>query len=106
MDSAYLVYCTCPNTAIATEIGHALVAQRLAACVNVLPNVISIYAWDNKIEQDEEVLLLIKTTRGAFVALQERIKVIHPYELPEIIAVTIADGLPDYLTWIAEATGL
>ena len=102
--SAVLVFCTCPDEAAAERIANALVEERHAACVNRLPGVASTYRWKGKICRDNECLLLIKTTIERFDVLSERIVALHPYELPEIIAVDIARGLPAYLGWIASET--
>lgn len=95
-----VVYCTCPDSDSAERIARALVAEQLAACVNLLPGVASIYRWKGKIEHDNEVLLLIKTRCALLPRVIGSIRPQHPYELPEIIAVPITDGLPDYLRWI------
>jgi periplasmic divalent cation tolerance protein len=102
--SAILVFCTCPDQAVAERIADALVEERLAACVNRLAGVASTYRWKNEVHHDRECLLLIKTTIERFAALRERIVALHPYELPEVIAVDVARGLPSYLDWIAAET--
>jgi periplasmic divalent cation tolerance protein len=102
--SAILVLCTCPDAAAADRIATALVDERLAACVNRLAAVVSTYRWQGAVCRDEEILLLIKTTSERFDALRERIVALHPYELPEVIAVDIARGQPAYLDWIARET--
>ena len=102
--SAILVFCTCPDEASATRIATALVEERLAACVNRIPGVESTYHWQEKICRDAEQLLLIKTVRERFDALRERILALHPYELPEVIAVGIMDGSAAYLEWITAQT--
>lgn len=94
--------CTCPDAASARRIATALVEQRLAACVNLLPGVHSVYRWHDAVEHADEVLLLVKTTRAALPALQARLRALHPYELPELLAVECAGGLPAYLGWIAD----
>jgi periplasmic divalent cation tolerance protein len=99
-----IVLCTCPDEAAAERIATALVEERLAACVNRIPHIASIYRWQGKVCRDTEYLLLIKTTRERFEALRERIVALHPYELPEVIAVDIASGLAPYLAWIESAT--
>jgi periplasmic divalent cation tolerance protein len=81
------------------------VDERLAACVNLLPGVRSVYRWQGAVEEAGEILLLIKTTRTALPALQARLVALHPYELPELLAVEAADGLPAYLAWIADNAG-
>ncbi|HET7065704.1 MAG TPA: divalent-cation tolerance protein CutA [Rudaea sp.] len=102
--SAILVLCTCPDESVAERIAAALVEERLAACVNRLPAVASTYRWKGEVHRDSECLLLIKTTNERFDALRERIVALHPYELPEVIAVDVARGLPPYLAWIATET--
>ncbi|EOJ3025316.1 divalent-cation tolerance protein CutA, partial [Klebsiella pneumoniae] len=77
------------------------VAERLAACVNLLPGLRSVYRWQRKVEAAAEVLLLVKTSAEAYPALQERLRQLHPYELPELLAVEAASGLPEYLQWLA-----
>jgi periplasmic divalent cation tolerance protein len=104
MSAAVLVFCTCPDELSAERIATALVEERLAACVNRLPGVVSTYHWKGEVHRDAEMLLLIKTTRERFGALRDRIVTLHPYELPEVIAVDIASGLPAYLAWIESAT--
>ena len=102
--SAILVLCTCPDEAAADRIAGALVEERLAACVNRLAGVVSTYRWEGEVRRGNESLLLIKTTVERFAALRERIVALHPYELPEVIAVDVARGLPPYLDWIAAET--
>ncbi|HHN5180823.1 TPA: divalent-cation tolerance protein CutA, partial [Klebsiella pneumoniae] len=85
----------------AERIATALVAERLAACVNLLPGLRSVYRWQRKVEAAAEVLLLVKTSAEAYPALQERLRQLHPYELPELLAVEAASGLPEYLQWLA-----
>ncbi len=101
---ALLVFCTVPDPDVGEEIGQRLVADRLAACVNIVAGLTSIYEWQGKIERDHEHLLLIKTTRVRFPALEAAIKAQHPYELPEIIAVPIDAASPEYLRWIIDST--
>ncbi len=95
-----LVFCTCENQPQGMQIGEALVRERLAACVNILPPIQSIYRWEGNIETAEEVLLLIKTTRDRFPALRDRIQQLHSYDTPEIIAIPITDGSEKYLAWL------
>ena len=104
MTGAIVVFCTCPEEASAERIATALVEERLAACVNRVPGIASTYRWQGKVCRDSEHLLVIKTTRERFDALRERIVALHPYELPELIAVDIALGSAPYLDWIARAT--
>jgi len=102
--TALLCYCTCPDADTAGRIASALVEERLAACVNILPGMRSIYRWQGQVETADEVLLLIKTSREAYPALQNRLRDLHPYELPELLAVEPALGLPGYLQWLADET--
>jgi periplasmic divalent cation tolerance protein len=102
MTDAMVILCTCTNDEEALRLSETLVEQCLAACVNVLPPVRSIYRWQGGIERSEEVLLLIKTTKSRFPALRQRIVELHSYETPEILAVPAVDGLDKYLTWLRE----
>jgi periplasmic divalent cation tolerance protein len=102
--SALIVFCTCPDEAVADRIALCLIEERLAACVNRLPGVISTYRWQGTVQRDTEVQLLIKTSRERFDALRDRILALHPYELPEVVAVDIALGSEPYLAWIASET--
>lgn len=99
-----IVYCTCPDAASADALAQALVSERLAACVNVLPGVRSTYRWQGKVDTSDEVLLLIKTTQGRLDALSARVQALHPHELPEVLAVEAHGGLAPYLDWVAEQT--
>ena len=99
-----LAYCTCPDVASAEAIARTLVTERLAACVSRLPGVQSTYRWQGAIEQAEEVLLLIKTTADRLDSMIARLQVLHPYELPEVVAVEVRAGLPAYLDWVATET--
>jgi len=101
-DTVVACLCTCPDQDSARRIAAALVEDRLAACVNLLPGVHSVYRWHDAVEHADEVLLLVKTTRAALPALQSRLLALHPYELPELFAVECAGGLPAYLGWIAD----
>jgi periplasmic divalent cation tolerance protein len=96
--------CTCPDAVVGGHIADALVGEGLAACVNVLPGVTSIYEWKGEIQRDTEVLLLIKTVRARLPELTDRVRELHPYELPEIIALPVRGGLPDYLQWVITCT--
>ena len=103
-DSAKLVLTNCPNTEVAQAIARALVSEHLAACVNVLAPCRSFYEWQGKLCEDEEVPVLIKTSAARYAALEARVRELHPYELPELIAVDITAGLPAYLGWVAAQT--
>jgi periplasmic divalent cation tolerance protein len=95
-----LILCTCPSAEVAETIASQLVEYRLAACVNILPGVRSVYQWEGKIETAQEQLLLIKSPQDHFEAIELLIKTQHPYQLPEIIAIPIARGSDEYLQWI------
>jgi periplasmic divalent cation tolerance protein len=98
-----IVLSTFPNTDTARHIATALVEERLAACVNLCPAVQSIYRWQGQVESAEEVLAIIKTTRSAYGALEERLKTLHPYDVPEIIALPVERGLESYVKWLGES---
>lgn len=100
-----VVYCSCPNQEVASQLAETLVTRQLAACVNIIPGVQSVYQWQGKLQQDAEVLMMIKTRSDCFEALQALVIEQHPYELPEIIAVPLTQGLPAYLGWIDSSTG-
>ena len=101
---ALLVIANCPDEACANRIALAVVEAGLAACVNLLPRVQSVYRWLGAIESASEVPLLIKTTAGRYTELEAAIHALHPYDVPEIIALPIAQGLPAYLDWLAAET--
>jgi periplasmic divalent cation tolerance protein len=98
--SYQLVLSTCPDLAVAERVAEALVGERLAACVNIVPIAKSIYIWKGKVESAAEHLLIMKTRRRDYRALERRLRALHPYELPEVIAIPIEAGLADYLAWI------
>jgi periplasmic divalent cation tolerance protein len=100
-----LILCTCPSQDEADALATALLEERLAACVNRLPGIKSMYRWEGRVTHDDEILLLIKTTADLFERLENTIKKLHPYETPEIIAVPIVAGSADYLRWIEASTG-
>ncbi len=99
-----LVLTNLPDAEAARKLADHLVGQRLAACVNILAPCRSVYRWQGKVEDAEEVPLLIKTTAARYAELEAAIRAQHPYELPEIVAVPISHGLPGYLAWVAAAT--
>ncbi|WP_374244638.1 divalent-cation tolerance protein CutA [Zoogloea sp.] len=99
-----LVLTNLPDADSARQIARQLVEQRLAACVNILPACTSVYRWNDAIESAAEVPLLIKTTLARYPALQAALTELHPYELPEIIAVPLHEGLPAYLAWVDTET--
>ena len=98
--TAIIALCTCPDQQSGDRIATALVEERLAACVNRVAGVVSIYRWEGKLCRDEEQLLIVKTTRERFDALRERIVALHPYELPEVIALDVTAAHAPYLAWI------
>lgn len=99
-----LVLTNFPDDTSARKLAKILVDHRLAACINILQRCTSIYRWQDLIETTSEVPVLIKTTRQRYQAVEQTIKSLHPYELPEIIAVPLDSGLPAYLQWIAHET--
>ena len=99
-----LVITNLPDRAIAERIAEALVEEGAAACVNILTACTSIYRWQGKLEHANEVPLLIKTTRASYPRLQNTLRKLHPYELPEIIALPVSAGLPEYLNWVVQET--
>jgi periplasmic divalent cation tolerance protein len=103
MDSL-LVFSNLPDRAAALALAGKLVERRLAACVNVLAECASVYRWQGRIETAAEVPVLIKTSAERYPALEQALRELHPYELPEIVAVPIRGGLPGYLQWIADET--
>lgn len=103
-DPLLLCFCACPDPGTAQTLARTLVEERLAACVSLLPGATSIYRWEGRIEQAEEVQLLIKTRAERLPALIARVRALHPYAVPELIAFEAVGGLPDYLHWAAEAT--
>ena len=98
-----LVISTFPDAELARSVSRQLVEQRLAACANIGGRVQSIYHWQGKIEEGEETLVFFKTTTARFEEFQRVLRSLHPYEVPEIVAVRIADGLPAYLQWVEES---
>jgi periplasmic divalent cation tolerance protein len=102
MENTFVVLVTAPSTDVGRDIARALLDGKLAACVNIVPSITSLHTWKGELCVDEEVLLIIKTTTPAFDALTSAVKDIHPYDVPEIIALPLAVGSRDYLEWIHE----
>jgi len=102
--SALLVLTNLPDRGAAEKLADILVAQRVAACVNILAPCRSVYRWQDAVQHDEEHPVLIKTTQARYGELERAIRAAHPYELPEIIAVPVERGLPAYLDWVAAET--
>jgi periplasmic divalent cation tolerance protein len=103
-EAALLILCNAPDAATAGRIARSLVERRLAACVNVMPACQSVYRWQGQIEEASEVPLMIKTSAARYAAVEAAIRELHPYEVPEIIALPIAAGLPAYLDWLNQET--
>jgi len=105
MTDKIIVFVTCESKEQAETIAQTVVSGKLAACVNVVPGIRSCYIWDRKLTWSDEVLLLIKTTRGRFDQLQDCIKALHSYSVPEIVGVTIDDAFQKYMDWIDSCVG-
>ena len=100
-----VVLCTCSSMEEGRRIARLLVEGRLAACVNIVPGVESVYRWQDAVETAQETLLVIKTTEGAFPALRARIRETHGYDVPEVLAIPVVDGSAQYLRWLGEQVG-
>lgn len=100
-----VVFITAPNEDEAARIARALVDSRIAGCVNIIKNIRSIYSWQGKIEDESEVLMVVKTQKNLFEPLSRKVKELHSYSVPEIIAVPIIEGSEDYIRWLHEVTG-
>ena len=100
-----LVLITASGEEEAVKIAHSLVENRLAGCVNIIRNIRSIYRWKEKVEDDTEVLMIAKTKQSLFDPLMNKVKELHSYAVPEIIAIPVAEGSEDYLDWLNEVTG-
>ncbi len=98
-----LALSTFPDAETARRISNQLVTEKFAACANILPGVGSIYRWKGKIEIGAETLVVFKLSKDREAAFQEKLRSLHPYEVPEIVFVPVASGLPDYLRWVAES---
>jgi periplasmic divalent cation tolerance protein len=105
MTDKKLVLTTASSSDEARNIARALVERRLAACVNILPQIESVYRWKGEVEEAQEWLLIIKTTAAGFERVRDVIRELHSYELPECVCVSIEDGGPEYLEWIGESVG-
>jgi periplasmic divalent cation tolerance protein len=100
-----VVFITASNEDEAAKIARALVETRLAGCVNIIKDIRSIYSWQGKIEDEAEVLMIAKTRKPLFDSLMKKVKELHSYTVPEIIAIPIVEGSEDYLRWLKEVTG-
>ena len=99
------VLATAPDDATASALADALVREGLAACVSLVPGVVSVYRWQGEVRRDAEVLLVMKTSAARVAALCERLVFLHPYEVPEVLSLAVDDGHPPYLAWVREETG-
>jgi len=104
MPQILIVFTNCPDEASANTIALALVEAKVAACVNILPRAQSVYCWQGSVESATEIPLFIKSTAANYLALEKIIRQHHPYDVPEIIALPVAHGLPAYLNWVAAET--
>ncbi len=102
--SYVLVFITVPSAEVGQDIGTLLVDEKLAACVNIVPGISSIYCWQEAIQQDDELLLIAKTRSTLFERLATTVKRVHPYDVPEVIALPILAGSNEYLAWIDSVT--
>jgi len=105
VEKILLALSTFPDTEIARRISNELVSERFAACANILPSVESIYRWKEKIELGNETLVFFKVSEDRQSAFQDKLRSLHPYDVPEIIFVSVAGGLPEYLRWVSENCG-
>ena len=104
MTDIRMVLCTAPDKETAQKIARTLVEQKLAACVNLLSPCESVYRWEDRLETATEIPMMIKTTAAAVARLSEAIIALHPYDVPEILALPAVDGLPAYLNWVRTST--
>ena len=104
MKSILVVFCTCPDEKTARALAAGLLEEKLAACVNVLPGIRSIYRWQDEVKDDSEVLMVVKTTQPNLERLTQWLEHHHPYDLPEVIALPVSGGSPGYLDWVAQET--
>jgi periplasmic divalent cation tolerance protein len=96
---------TAPDAGSAETMARTLVEEGLAACVNVIPGLVSVYRWKGEVQRDEEALMILKTTESRVAALRERVVQLHPYEVPEVLVLSVVDGHEAYLGWVREAVG-
>lgn len=100
-----VVFITAPSEDEAVKIGRTLVEEKIAGCVNIIKGIRSVYSWQGKIEDEQEVLMIIKTKRELFDELEKKVKLLHSYTVPEIIGIKINKGSEEYLNWLNEVTG-
>ncbi len=104
MTSARVVLVTAPDMDTAERLAERLVDERLAACANLVPGVVSIYRWDEQVQRDDEVLIVLKTEQEQVDGLRERVVTLHPYDVPEVVVLPITDGHAPYLEWLTRST--
>ena len=104
MTSTHIALSTAPNEEVARTLVRTLVEERIVACGNIVPGVNSIYRWQGAVSEEPEVLIVFKTSAAAWPRLQERLPELHPYETPELLLVSVADGLAPYLQWVTDST--
>ena len=104
-DEILTVFTTWPDLETARIAARTLVEEKLAACGNIVPGVESIYRWEGKVETSAEVLVIFKTTVGSYQDFETRLRALHPYQVPEVLALRVTGGLPAYLRWVAESCG-
>ena len=102
-DDPIVVFLTAANLEEATRLADLLIGAHLAACVQILPEMESVYRWQGQVERQSEILLIVKTTRGKFAELEREVRALHSYETPEIVAVPIVTGSQPYLDWLTES---
>jgi periplasmic divalent cation tolerance protein len=100
-----VVYCTCPDLTVAERIAETVVAEHLAACANIVPGLTSIYRWQGQVQRASEILLMLKTREAVYPLLETRIFELHPYAVPEVVALPISLGATPYLNWLDDNTG-
>ena len=103
-DAVALVLVTAPDAAVAERLVRALVDERLVACGNIVPGVTSIYRWQDEVQRENEVLVMLKTTSAQTAAVVARVPALHPYEVPEVLVVPVSDGYEPYVHWIADSS--
>jgi periplasmic divalent cation tolerance protein len=105
MSDVRIVLITAPDREVAAGLGRALVEERLAACANLVPQITSIYRWEGAVQEDSEVLMVVKTSAGRVAALTERVLALHPYEVPEVLVLPVESGTAAYLDWVRASVG-
>lgn len=100
-----VVLVTAPDREVAASLARELVEKNLAACGNVIPGLLSIYRWEGDVQEDPEVLLILKTHADRLESLMEKVSALHPYDVPEILALPVSEGLPSYMQWVARECG-